>query len=546
MQGQTVSPDYIIETSWEVCNKVGGIYTVLSTRALTLKKQFEDRLIFVGPLFADNAGRDFIESDDLFGAWVEAFRKDTGLQAKVGRWDVPGNPIAILVDFTPLYAIRNDIYTRMWEWASVDSLHAYGDYHEAGLFGYACGTLIEHFYYYNKLEGKKVIAHFNEWTTAFGLLYLKKKAPFIATVFTTHATSVGRSIAGNRKPLYDYLTGYNGDQMACELNMQSKHSAEKQAAKQAHCFTTVSNITACECAQLLERLPDVVTPNGFENDFVPKGELFVQKREEARVVLKKVTEALTGCSLSDDTLFISTGGRYEFLNKGLDAFIASLKELNDHRPEGRPIVAFLMVPAYITGARADLAQRLQGNSSAELYNPYVTHHLVEPWYDPILSTISWMHLSNDCRSRVKIVFVPNYLNGQDGIFNKTYYDILIGMDLTVFASYYEPWGYTPLESAAFSIPTVTTDLSGFGQWVSPYPQEIDKGVAVIHRTDSNYHEVVAKIVAQIERFASITGEEQIKAKEKAKEIAHKALWKNFILKYHEAYSIALSKVLSTP
>jgi glycosyltransferase involved in cell wall biosynthesis len=542
MEGHTITPDYIFETSWEVCNKVGGIYTVLSTRALTLRQRLNDHLIFIGPLFVNGIQNDFSESGELFRPWIEAVKKDTGLQIKAGRWNVPGNPVAILVDFTPLFANRNEIYARMWEWASVDSLHGYGDYHEAGMFGFACGTVIDHFYHYNKLQGKKIVAQFHEWTTAFGLLYLKKRTPGIATIFTTHATSTGRSIAGNHKPLYDYLAGYNGDQMAAELNMQSKHSAEKQAALHADCFTTVSNITACECAQLLERRPDVVTPNGFEDDFVPQGDLFDQKRKEARTCLKQVVEALTGSPVADNALFVATGGRYEFLNKGLDVFISSLKEMNDHNPGGRPLVAFLMVPGYISGPRADLAESLHhGKSKPELHNPYVTHELVEPWHDPVLSSISWAHLTNDHTSRVRIVFVPSYLNGSDGIFDKSYYDLLIGMDLTVFASYYEPWGYTPLESAAFSVPTVTTDLSGFGQWVSPAPQDIDKGVAVIHRTDANYQEVVRGIVKQTEIMAAMNGNKTAKTRENARTIAGKALWTNFIARYDEAYTVALSK-----
>lgn len=197
-----------------------------------------------------------------------------GLNIRVGRWNVPGNPIAILVDFTPFYKDKNDIYTQAWLDFHVDSLHAYGDYDEASMFSYAAGKVAESFYRYNLTMTDKVIYQAHEWMTGLGALYLQKHVPEIATIFTTHATTIGRSIAGNNKPLYDYLFAYNGDQMARELNVESKHSIEKQTAHFVDCFTTVSDITNNECKELLEKEADVVLMNGFEDDFVPKGEMF--------------------------------------------------------------------------------------------------------------------------------------------------------------------------------------------------------------------------------------------------------------------------------
>ena len=541
MNNNYISPDYIFETSWEVCNKVGGIYTVLSTKASVLQQQLHDGLIFIGPDFGINAHQDFIENLELFAPWKEELLKYNGLKIRIGRWNIPGQPIAMLIDFSSFDMQRNDIYRQMWEWYGIDSLHAYGDYHESAMFGYSVGILIDSFYRYYKLEEKKVVAHFNEWMTAFGLFFLKHYTPQIATIFTTHATSIGRSIAGNHKPLYDYLSSYNGDQMSYELNMHSKHSVEKQAAINADCFTTVSDITASECTQLLDKSPDVVTPNGFEDDFVPSKDTFAAKRNEARQCMKHVAETLINAPLADDTIFVATSGRYEFLNKGLDVFIEALKILEHSSTLSHPIVAFLMVPAHISGPRIDLQKHLQGDASAPHGNPFVTHQLVEPWHDPILSSISWSHLTNAKDTKVKIIFVPSYLNGKDGIFNKDYYELLIGMDITVFPSYYEPWGYTPLESAAFSVPTITTSLSGFGQWVSPSPQNVDQGVAVITRNDSNYHQVVEELVNQIELFAAMTPKQVQSARQKAYAISQKALWEHFIEFYDKAYTIALSK-----
>lgn len=535
-----ISPDYIFETSWEVCNKVGGIYTVLSTRARTLQKKLGDRMIFIGPdIWQEHEAADFVPTND-FADWVAFARDKQNLRVRVGRWDVCGRPLVVLVDYKPFLLQKNTIYGDFWRWFGVDSLQAYGDYDDSSMFGYAVGVVVESFVKFHKLGKRKIVAHFNEWMTAFGLFYIKHYMPAVATLFTTHATSIGRSIAGNHKPLYDYLHEYNGDQMARDLNMVAKHSVEKVAAHVADCFTTVSDITNRECEQLLEKPADVVTPNGFEDDFVPKGVRFEAARKNAREQLRRVAEALLGYKLADNVLFVSTSGRYEYKNKGIDVFIESLKSLSQ-KPLSREVVAFVLVPAWSSGARVDLAEKLRGRHSEPIDNPFVTHNLVEPWNDRILGAINWFHLTNRKEEAVKVIFVPTYLNGADGIFDIPYYNLLVGFDLTAYPSYYEPWGYTPLESVAFGIPTITTDLSGFGQWASPTAQGIETGVGVVHRSDYNYHEVVAAVACMMAEYANLSAVAQNKIRAKASAIAQKALWKSFIEYYYKAYDIALKK-----
>jgi len=539
---ELVSPEYIFETSWEVCNMVGGIYTVLSTRAATLQKKLLDKLVFIGPdVWFGKENPYFEEIPELYPEWKAFTEGEYHLKIRVGRWKVSGEPIAVLVDFMPLMRLKDEIYGRVWEQVGVDSIAAYGDYDESSMFGYSTGIIIESYYrFFNLNSNNKVIAHFNEWMTTFGAFYIKANLPAVATVFTTHATSIGRSIAGNHKPLYDYLNEYNGDQMAYELNMVSKHSTEKIAAHVVDCFTTVSEITGIECEQLLEKKPNVITPNGFENDFVPDGGKFTSKRKEARATLRHVAENLLGYKLNKNVLFVSTAGRYEYKNKGIDTFLESLKLLSNYSDLKREVVVFIMVPAHIKGFRSDLASVLN-HSETELnsWNRFTTHELVDYYSDKIMSAIHWFHFTNQQTQAVKIIFVPSYLNGSDGIFNKTYYDLLIGMDLTVFPSYYEPWGYTPLESVAFSVPTITTDLSGFGQWVSHNLHEIEQGVGVIHRSDYNGFIVAEHIAEMIKKFASFNVEEIKAVRKKASIIAEKALWKHFIHFYDKAYHIAL-------
>ena len=554
-----LKPDYIFESSWEVCNKVGGIYTVLSSRAKTLQDEMKDRIIFIGPDFwKEKESPYFKEEKKLLSAWQwEA--KEQGLKVRVGRWTVPGEPIAVLVDFQPYFEQKNDIYAWLWEHYGVDSLHAYGDYDEASMFSYAAALVVESLYQFivdaeaqPATNLPKVIYHANEWMCGLGALYINNKVPQIGTVFTTHATSIGRSIAGNQKPLYDYLFAYNGDQMADELNMQSKHSIEKQTALNVDCFTTVSDITANECKELLDKPVDVVLPNGFDNSFVPKGAAFGRKRRAARRRLLAVANALLGEQLDDDTLIVSTSGRYEFRNKGIDVFVEAMNRLLRDRDLKKKVVAFIEVPGWVGEPRQDLQERLEKlnmknetlNFSEPLEVPMITHWLHNMSHDNVLSMMKYYDMHNRKNENVKVIFLPCYLDGQDGIVNMTYYDVVLGNDLCVYPSYYEPWGYTPLEAVAFKVPCITTDLAGFGLWANKefgHYGELEDGVKVIHRTDYNYSEVADAIKDTVAAFSAMTPKEVEACRKKADDLSKKALWSEFIKYYHEAYDIALRK-----
>lgn len=544
MDTTTTTPEYLFESSWEVCNKVGGIYTVLSTKAHTLQQSFKDKLIFIGPdVWANTNAPDFIEDDVLFTDWKTHAKTTDNLKVKVGRWNVPGTPPVILVDFKPFFKERDSFFYSMWESFRVDSIHAYGDYDESCIFAYAVGKVIESFYHFYKLENKKVAALFNEWMLGMGALYIQKQIPAIATLFTTHATSIGRSIAGNNKALYAYMDGYNGDQMARELNMEAKHSLEKQTALHVDCFTTVSDITARECKQLLDKAPDIVTPNGFEPNFVPAGKEYDKKRTAARRALLNVAEKLLGCPISPDAFLVSTSGRYEYRNKGIDVFIEAMNRVRTSGRLQREVVAFIMVPAWVRDARADLKEVIDKNirTTSPMQMPFVTHWLNLMEQDKVLNYITHAGFTNSAADKLKIIFVPCYLDGHDGILDKPYYDLLIGMDATVYPSYYEPWGYTPLESIAFGIPTITTNLAGFGLWAKKHVtgNNINEGVAVVNRDDFNYFEVADAITSAI---LTLIGKDKKEAEEIQKHsfrLAAKAEWSKFIVYYEEAFKIAL-------
>lgn len=531
----------LMETSWEVCNKIGGIYTVLSTKARVLQQQFGDKLVFIGPDVWSQANPSpyFIERKTLLKSCASRMKLPFGISVRAGRWNIPGSPQVLLVKFDGVYDHLDEIFGKMWELYGVDSLHAYGDYNEGCAFAVATAIVMDALARHLKVDASNIIGHFNEWTTAMGLLYLKMTDPQARTVFTTHATSIGRSICGNGKPLYDYFNGYNGDQMARELNMESKHSLEKTAAHQADCFTAVSEITAKECEQLLDIRPQVVTPNGFEPDFVPGEADYIRLRKAGREKLLSIASALKGRDFPDDTLVVATSGRNEYRNKGIDIYLDAVAAVSDLNP-ARPVLALVLVPAWVKEPSIELLSAMAAKKQVKGYPDFMTHRLNNEDSDSVARRIDALERESRLRNGVDVIYVPCYLDGKDGVVDISYYDLLPAIDLTLFPSYYEPWGYTPLESIAFGVPTVTSDKSGFGQWIlSNFINSISAcGVKVVGRADSNYHEAAGVLADQIVEYAGFTEEERKVAARAAYATSERADWKFFISAYDEAFATA--------
>ena len=535
-------PDFLFEISWEVCNKVGGIYTVVATKALSIVKQMQDNYILIGPDL-DREGRgnpEFEEDPELFKTWKAALINQ-GLKVKIGRWKIIGKPIAILIDFSPVFSRKNEIFSEFWKDFGLDSLSGQWDYIEPAMFGYAAGIVIKSFYTYNLSAGKKVAAQFHEWMTGTGLLYLKKYAPQIATVFTTHATVLGRSLAGNNLPLYSILETVDVDAKVKEFNIISKHSLEKLSAIHSDIFTTVSEITAREAKFFLGREPDIITPNGFEANIVPEDGEYDRIKERSEQKLRQVAEALFGYKLHEDVKFVATSGRYEFKNKGIDVFIDAVAELNKREKLNKQIVAFILVPANNYGPRKDLIAKLEGKSNENLTDKFITHYLHDADFDPILNRIKQHGFTNAEDQNAKIIFVPAYLNGNDGIFNIKYYDLLPAMRVTAFPSYYEPWGYTPLESLAFHVPTITTTLTGFGVWLKNQNIDINECMNIIYRDDNNYDEVVKEVASIFITCVYMDKDQELMERNNAFFIAKSVQWKNLVIHYFNSYKLATEK-----
>lgn len=526
----------VIETSWEVCNKMGGIYTVLSSRASAMMSAHEGNVVFVGPYINKTKPNDFIDSCPKLLKGVKKKLQSIGLDVLIGQWDVPSKPAVILVDYMPLLEKKGDFYFEMWQDFAIESDKGYGDYDDSCIFSIASAMVMK-VLSENIKSTDGTFAIFNEWQTAMGLLYTKKHNPDLKTMFITHATTIGRSICGNNKELYKYLQNYNGDQMAQELNVYAKHRVEKLAAHNADVFATVSKLTAVECTQLLEKEP-VVLPNGFESDFVPKSAKYTKARKDARNKLSRVVNLLTGCKVAQDDLFVVTSGRYEYRNKGIDLFVESINEVrNNHNIKNR-IYAFVMVPAWVAEARGDLKLLMDENieeRNMPLQHPVITHWLFNMDEDRLLQHLRALNMYDNEDDKVKIIFVPCYLNGDDKIFDMKYYDILPGFDISVFPSYYEPWGYTPLESIAFGVPTITTTLAGFGLWaIDTVTKSSPSPVTVISRDDDSFSSNSKEIAEIITEYSNMDSKQKSILQKEAKLLAKKAEWSKFYKYYLDA------------
>ena len=369
-----------------------------------------------------------------------------------------------------------------------------------------------------------------------GLLYHHLQQPDLRSLFITHATTVGRSICSNGKDLYRYFTGYHGDQMASELHVEAKHALEKAAAHTATIFATVSEVTALECTQLLERTP-VVLPNGFHALATSRF------KTKARQRLIDAASRLYGKTFAPErTTLVATSGRYEYRNKGIDLIVASLESLLQQQAKlSSDLILYFFIPAWVAEPRADLTYLLSDTDPESgitpLQYPYLTHWLHNLREDTLAGRLGELLERGATEQHIYPIFVPTYLDGHDGILDLPYYDLLSALDLTLFPSYYEPWGYTPLESIAYGVPTVTTDLSGFGQAIlelysEPATDSLQHGVQVIPRRDHDDAFVTKALATILEQATAGLPKACYK---QARQTATQALWAHYYDYYIEAY-----------
>ena len=529
----------LFEVSWEVCNKVGGIYSVVSSKALQAADHFGDDFYLLGPALKENAH--FVETDEHCWDSLRPILAAKELKCRLGRWDIPGRPKVILVDFSKRYNSNQLLYD-LWSSYGVDSLSGGWDYIEPVMFSYACGEVISaiHETQIQPLGGRSV-AQFHEWMCGAGLLAVKKLAPTVGTVFTTHATMLGRALAGSGMDIYKQMRKINPQSEAAAHNITAKCSMESIAAREADCFTTVSRITADEASAFLGRMPDVVTTNGLDMRVIPDYAEDRATPQGLRARLLEKVQPFLRKKLPENTRIFVISGRYEFRNKGIDVFLDALQGVATALGQSDShVLALCLVMGGHTGLNPATLDGRSTDNGAPFISPF---QVWDQPHDPIITSCRRLGLNNAPSDNVQVVFVPAMLNGQDGFLDMSYYDILSACDLGVFPSWYEPWGYTPHESAAFAVPTVTTDLSGFGMWVHDLQEQYSAqgGVAVIPRRQASYGETVEALRVLLLEYASCNTELLAARRKAVHALATHSSWEKFFPHYLSAYEQALEK-----
>ncbi len=533
-------PGFLYVISWEVCNRLGGVHTVLETSAPAIASRYGDDVLYVGPdLWADRAAQaTFVE--DAVQPTLAALAAERDVPVRFGRWRIEGSPAVALVDSGRLLESKNRLLGDLWNDFGVDSIHADWDSVERILFAYATGMLVElHYHTAVRSRGLRAVAHFHQWQTAAGLLRLAKTTPEIGTVYNPHGSALGRALAGGGVKLHRDLATVEPAKTARERHLDAQHTLEVAAAKQASVLVDVSEHSAVETAHLLGRRPDLVTPNGWTTTPRPDA----KHRDEVRAALFRTAERFLGSPVDPvRTRLVFSSGRYEFRNKGLDVVMDVLGRLcEDPEPPARPLLYCVAVAAPQTGPRPEVVRRLKEPELAGTACGVCTHNLAHPEDDPILTACRTHGIDNRPGDAARILFAPVRLDGRDPVLPFSYADVLQASDITIFPSSYEPWGYTPVESLAAGVPTVTTDLTGFGRFVLTLPEEERAGVTVLPGEKVDNGQVAESLVQALKRYLARSDEELAALRRSGEPILKRLSWETLIGKTIEAHGIALER-----
>jgi glycogen(starch) synthase len=595
-----VKAKHCFEVSWEVCNKVGGIYTVVVSKARQMIKYYgHDNYCCIGPYFPKKAYGIFEEKSPP-EKMKSAFEKlhQMGIDCHYGTWLVTGNPQVILIDFAPFTSQANNIKKELWDAFQLDTMGTtWYDVDEPVVWSWAAGKLIKELS--SACEGP-CVAQFHEWLAGAGLLFLKKNQVPVGTIFTTHATMLGRTLASADINLYDILDQINPEQEARNRGqgLWAKYQIERLCAQNAGAFTTVSEITGMEAEKLLGRKPDVLLFNGLDMEKFPT---FEESSVRHKLFKNKIFDFVLTYFFPyyqfdlDNTLIYFLSGRYEFHDKGIDVFIRALGKLNDKlKAEGlkKTVVVFFWVPGNIRGVKSELIENKTyysdlrdfvheniDETQAHILNslmanteisknaifdeeeleeirrkvlrfrrkgtpPICTHDLYNQDEDVIHRTLIEVGLDNMADDRVKVVYYPIYLTGTDGLLNLSYYESMQGGHLGVFPSYYEPWGYTPLEAGALGVPSVTSDLAGFGRYIcAECKTGPDPGIWTLQRYQKNDNQVVEQLSEILYYYTTLSKQRRIQNKITARKVAETCDWSEFVTRYIEAHNIAVDKIV---
>jgi len=582
----------LIEVSYEVGNKVGGIHTVLASKAHLMVTRFS-RYFLVGFYNPQKSPREFEEFDDVPEdiARVADVLAREGVALHYGQWLVQGKPPAVLLELKDIWGQINDVKYKYWEWFKIDSLESDAWFDEPLLWSYAVGRFLKEYLG----DSKDTVALFHEWLSGGALLYLRKHAPHIPTIFHTHATMLGRVLANAGYDLYNLIDKRWADpiELAYKHHIQAKHLTERASAQAATVFTTVSEVTAKEAAFILGRQPDLVLPNGLDMSAIPSMEDLSYKHIVNKRRIREFVRAYFGPYYSinlDNTLYFYFSGRYDIRVKGIDVLLPALAQLNERMKtlnsdknvvfflfvarEGYPVNPEVLrnldiyatiqdhVDAFLPQLRDKILSnlvegKLPGDSvfdesfRYELRRlmltfrqpsgtlPPISTHLPSP-DDYIANRLRELGLTNKPEDKVKVIYYPAYVRPGDGLLAMNYYDMVTGMQLGVFPSYYEPWGYTPLEAAAYHVPAITTDVAGFGRFVLSQYGEFARrsGISVLARRGVSDDRFVSELADAMYWVVSLPRRERLEQKIEAMYMAKNADWSKLIEAYERAVELA--------
>lgn len=575
-------PDNLVEVSYEVANKVGGIYQVLSSKAGKMQDFYGDNYLTIGYYDEEKARNDFIAREVQGLDFLDELEEEEGIKCYVGVWDIPSSPQTLLIDPSEMDKTADQIKEELWRDKGIDSLTAGGDFDDPIKWSYAVGKVL------NRIEKEwegETVYHLHEWLS--GPAIFQVDAP---TVFTTHATVLGRALSNSDYDLEAAVDeGHVDDERAEEFGVKPKHQVEKEAAKSADVFTTVSKNTGEEAAAVLDTEPDKILPNGFNvEEFPSLEELSYQhkeKKEEMREFLRAYFEPYYSVELEKDPRVLFISGRYEFHNKGLDVFADALAEVNEM--PGDDFFVFFFVPSDTSGPKRELLDNMALYEELEDYvdsvvpelrskildsvtagekpgdleetvdsstlkslqrnfhsrksgNPPLCAFDLNYENDNIIQRLKKRGLNNSEDDRVKVVFYPTYLSVGDRLLSMSYNDAIVASSAGIFPSYYEPWGYTPVETAANGALSVTTDMAGFGHFLMDKTSEDErKGIKVLRRRNFSDEEAAQNLADMIQEITEYSKTEITERKHNARRLAQMTSWEKLGDNYLEAHKKAV-------
>ncbi|MCP9745724.1 glycogen synthase [Lacihabitans sp. CS3-21] len=598
IERKTSAKPILFEIAWEVCNQVGGIYTVIRSKVPAMVEEWGDNYCLIGPYFAQTAGIEFerLDNDDSIFSKAAQGLRDKGMEVYYGRWLVTGKPRIILIDFNANLAKVDMLKFELWERHKISTINCEDLVNRVIAFGDLVKQYLQSFVE-DHSKKQEVIAHFHEWMASTALIDLRKDKVNIGTVFTTHATMLGRYIAGNVNDFYEKLHRYDWEKEAKNYGIEAQAGIERQSAQLCHVLTTVSDVTAKECEVFFGRICDLILPNGLNIT------RFAATHEFQNLHLKykqKINQFVMGHFFQsyswdlDNTLYFFTSGRYEFKNKGYDLTLEALKRLNFKIVQSgldMTVVMFMItknpvhsIDPQVLQSRAVMEEIRQtcesmekeigehlfhasaSNEDANLpdLNEFVseywrlrlrrtiqtwrtktlprtvTHLLKEP--DDITDFFEKTNLMNHQQDRVKFVYHPDFISPTNPLFGLEYSQFVRGCHLGVFPSYYEPWGYTPLECVVRGIPTVTSDLSGFGDFMMQLMDDYENvGVYVVNRKDQNFDKAADQLANIMFKFVTMTRRDRIMQRNRVENISDVFDWTNLRAYYDTAHDLALKK-----